>query len=370
MHNLIDRIRDGLDAGRYMNERAVSTSIVIPVLRALGWDDSDPAEVVPEYRNPRGQVDYALAWRPNRPSVFIEVKRVGQSAEADRQLFEYAFHEGVPFAVLTDGRLWSFYLPGQHGSYDDRRVYQLDIVDRNTAESVNRFKRYLEKSRVVSGAAYADAQTDYNASASNREALLTLPKAWAQLLSEPDGELMEVLRARTEVLCGHKPDDRSLEAFIKQQIGPQRSEVVSRAQRQRPVVPAALAAIAFAPPPMSETQSGVSATTNFWRVKEMGGQERNGVEAFVATLTALFEQFPDDREKMAAAVQTRGRNNIAQVIEEIYPNRPELALKNHRVLPGGWFVGTNESTGTKTIIIGKAAAAIGLSIGVDFDFNI
>lgn len=126
MEQLVDRIRNGLTAGRYPNERAVSTSIVIPILRTLGWDDSDPSQVMPEYANPRGRVDYALSFRANSPAFFVEVKRVEQSADADKQLFEYAFHEGAQIAVLTDGQLWNFYLPGQHGSYDERRVYQLD----------------------------------------------------------------------------------------------------------------------------------------------------------------------------------------------------------------------------------------------------
>jgi predicted type IV restriction endonuclease len=52
MDDLIDRIRAGLERGLYPNERAVSTSIVVPILRSLGWDDSNPAQVMPEYRNP------------------------------------------------------------------------------------------------------------------------------------------------------------------------------------------------------------------------------------------------------------------------------------------------------------------------------
>ncbi len=194
MDSLIERIRAGLEGGLYSNERAVSTSIVVPILRALGWDDSDPAQVMPEYTNPRGRVDYALAARSHGPKVFLEVKRPGQTADADRQLFEYAFHEGAQIAILTDGRMWSFYLPAEHGSYQDRRVYQLDIVERDTAEIALRFQRYLDRTRVASGQAQSDAQADYRNASSRRIAELTLAKAWAQLLSEPDSQIVELLR--------------------------------------------------------------------------------------------------------------------------------------------------------------------------------
>jgi predicted type IV restriction endonuclease len=50
------------------------------------------------------------------------VKQVGQSDRAERQLFEYAFHDGVPMAILTDGREWNFFLPGEQGDYGERRV--------------------------------------------------------------------------------------------------------------------------------------------------------------------------------------------------------------------------------------------------------
>jgi hypothetical protein len=324
---------------------------------------------MPEYANPRGRVDYALAIQRNSPSVFIEVKQVGKSADADRQLFEYAFHEGVPIAVLTDGRLWNFYLPGQQGSYEDRRVYQLDIVERDVSEAVHRFKRYLSRDRVASGEAFADAQFDYRASASRRDAEQTLPKAWTQILGEPDGLLLELVRDRTEALCGHKPDDDTLERFIKSQVGtlPATAPVarVPRARTTRAMVEfVELQASTTDPVIMPETKR------NHWRVGTRTGSERNGTDTLVGFLSALFENFPEHRDTMAASVQTRGRNNIARVVDEIYPNRPEIARKNHRALPGGWYVGTNESSGTKAIIMTKAARAAGLAIGKDADFEL
>lgn len=56
MHDLLERIRDGSRRGAYANERAVSTSIVVPILRLLGWDDSDPDQVMPEHATGRGCV--------------------------------------------------------------------------------------------------------------------------------------------------------------------------------------------------------------------------------------------------------------------------------------------------------------------------
>lgn len=373
MESLIDRIRAGLDGGQYPNERAVSTSIVIPILRALGWDDSDPAQVMPEYTNPRGRVDYALSPGRNSPAVFVEVKRVGQTAEADRQLFEYAFHEGAQIAVLTDGRLWNFYLPGQHGSYEDRRVYQLDIVERETSEIVIRFRRYLDRFRVGDGSALNDAQSDYHASASRRVAELTLPKAWAQLIAEPDGLLMELLRERTEALCGHKPNDKVLEAFLRgQQSGIDEGLSAPRVPRTRAPVLNHHVPNVGSESNKPRIEIAIPSTTgrNQWRVGNQSGVERNGVDTMLAVLSAMFRLYPDRQETMAAAVRTRGRNNIARSVEEIYPNQPQIARRNNRQLPDGWYVGTNESSATKARIVAQAARGAGLTMGTDVEFEV
>lgn len=373
MESLIDRIRAGLDGGLYPNERAVSTSIVVPILRALGWDDSDPAQVMPEYTNPRGRVDYALSPSRNSPAVFVEVKRVGQTADADKQLFEYAFHEGAQIAVLTDGRLWNFYLPGQHGSYEDRRVYQLDIVERETAEIVLRFRRYLDRTRVAGGAALNDAQTDYHASASRRAAELTLPKAWAQLLAEPDGLLIELLRERTEALCGHKPNDTALEHFLRgQQAGTVKVSTGMRSPKTRVASAASPSLNVAAELNVAQTDIEVAPAEgrNRWRVGSVGGVERNGVDTMVALLSAMFRLYPDRQENMAAAVRTRGRNNIARTIDEIYPNQPQIARRNNRQLPDGWHVGTNESSATKKRIVTQATRGAGLSMKTDVEFDL
>ena len=127
----IDDIRNRLEQKRFPNETAVRQGIVDRLLSALGWQTLDTQRVSPEYRIGGGRVDYALCHPPGKPIVFIEVKRVGNIEGAERQLFEYAFHEGVPILILTDGQKWRFFHPAGSGNYQERLVRELDlIVDR------------------------------------------------------------------------------------------------------------------------------------------------------------------------------------------------------------------------------------------------
>lgn len=64
-------------------------------------------------------------------------------------------------AVLTDGQEWHFYLPGEQGDYEDRRVYKLDLLERDINESKTRLSRYLEYEAVKSGEAVESARSDY-----------------------------------------------------------------------------------------------------------------------------------------------------------------------------------------------------------------
>ena len=107
----IDEIGAGLETGQYGNEAAVSQGIVLRLLDALAWPRYNIQVIIPEYSVGGRRVDFALCHPPSKPIVFIEVKQVGNIEGAEQQLFEYAFHEGVPIAILTDGRVWRFFHP-------------------------------------------------------------------------------------------------------------------------------------------------------------------------------------------------------------------------------------------------------------------
>ncbi|MDP2768782.1 MAG: hypothetical protein Q8O81_02995 [Giesbergeria sp.] len=171
-----DKFRQPLQANQKLAAVAVE----------LGWPAYNTDAVWPEYSLSGRRVDFALCSPPSKPIAFIEVKQIGQSDGAERQLFEYAYHDGVPMAILTDGREWNFYLPGEQGAYDERRIYKLDIVDRDVKECAERLERYLLHSAVASGAAIQSARDDYRNVSKDRQMLAALPTAWRQIIMDED----------------------------------------------------------------------------------------------------------------------------------------------------------------------------------------
>ena len=212
--SLTDRIsaaRQRLRDGSLANEASVSIGVVLPILDALGWPAFDPGVVAPEYSVGTRRVDFALLTR-GTPAVFVEVKQPGLAGHADRQLFEYAFHEGVPIAILTDGATWHVYLPAMQGTYDDRRVYLLDLLERDPADSAAMLRRYLSRDAVESGEAFERAQADYKRSRQRKGAAAAIPQAWANLAAEP--RLADLLSAEVESVCGFLPEAADVATFL------------------------------------------------------------------------------------------------------------------------------------------------------------
>ena len=210
----LERVREQLRRGDFHSEMAVIQGVLWPVLDELGWPVGDTNVVYPEFSLGGRRVDYALCHPAEDPAVFIEVKNVGLSDGADRQLFEYVFHSGVPMAVLTDGREWSFFLPGERGKYNERMVRKLHLLQQDVEESAGLLDRYLSYDRVCSGESLVAARSDYQEVVRARETADALPKTWRALLEEPDSLLLELLADKYEELNGYKPDPDSCRRFL------------------------------------------------------------------------------------------------------------------------------------------------------------
>ena len=211
----INDIRKGLETGRYRNEAEVSQGIVLRLLNVLAWPTFNTQVVSPEYGVEGTRVDFALCNPPSKPLVFIEVKQVGKIEGAEKQLFQYAFHTGVPIAILTDGREWHFFHPSGQGDYRERRVYKLDLIERDSEESADRLSRYLDYASIQKGEAIKRIEEDYRNVSRQRQVATRLPEAWNKLVEEADEYLLDVVAEKVENLCGYRATDEQVLDFLK-----------------------------------------------------------------------------------------------------------------------------------------------------------
>jgi hypothetical protein len=153
LEEVIQDIRMSLEEG-FPNEAAVSQGAVLPILQACGWSTHKTDEVCPEYATQDNQrVDYALL-RGGKPLIFIEVKhRLDNDRSLDKgieQVFKYAYDEGVPVAILTDGDAWFFYWPAATEQRAQRLAQAIQLTRTEPTEAATILRKYLQKSPDIS----------------------------------------------------------------------------------------------------------------------------------------------------------------------------------------------------------------------------
>ena len=203
-----------LREGRFPNEQSISQGIVLRILSDLGWDVYDTNVVWPEFSTGEGRVDFALCSPPAKPKCFVEVKQPGKAEDGVKQALEYAFHTGAQFVTLTDGQTWSFYLPAEQGSYEDRRVFKLDLFERTDQESSEILQRYLERERLASGKALETARKEYRNKHRRSAARQEIPTAWNEIVERGDGQLVELLTNAVESKVGIRPVEKDVLKFL------------------------------------------------------------------------------------------------------------------------------------------------------------
>jgi hypothetical protein len=360
LEQTIQSISESLRAGRYPNEPAISQGVVLRILHELGWDTYNPDHVWPEYSVAGRRVDFALCFPSKAPVVFIEVKQPGRAEGGDQQLFEYAYHRGVQMAILCDGKTWGFYLPAEQGSYDERRVYKLDLQERTASEAAEKLTRYLSFPRASSGEAIEDARRDYRDQ--NRRALArkTIPDAWQELVEGEEPSLTERLATEVETKCGVKPEIDDVVAFLKALRATSVSVIAPPPPTTNPL-----------PRPPSQTPEPVAAGRSGYELNGRSVVCRSAKDVMLGILRDLSADDSTFAERCYQHPENQGRvrTYIARTTSELYPGRADLERQSVEFAPG-WFIATNLSNQMKEKVIRMACDVARITPNVHLKYSL
>lgn len=160
LRNTIARIFDHKRRLVGANEATTQQYVVLPILRALGWSDANLAsmEILPEYRSENREVDYALKVG-QVPILFIECKKWNEPLLEghEAQIVNYASNSNVSMAVLTNGKIWRFYLSKKEGIPVSETNF-CNIHNEDIDATVANLEKYLLKCNVLSGYAMQEAE--------------------------------------------------------------------------------------------------------------------------------------------------------------------------------------------------------------------
>ena len=134
----LDQIADQADdqLAHIENEESTKHALVMPFVKALGYDVYDLSEVVPEFTadfaEKKGEkVDYAIL-HDGSPAVLVECKTAGSdlAVEHAEQLFRYFQVTDARIGILTNGVCYRFFSDlEEKNKMDERPFLELDLFD-------------------------------------------------------------------------------------------------------------------------------------------------------------------------------------------------------------------------------------------------
>ncbi len=291
------------------NEESAKFQILAPVLQSLGWD---PSEVLLEYsaggKRSGGRIDMALKV-PGRIVALIEAKSPGTNLNDHvDQVIGYAHHEGVDVCVLTSGLEWWMYPPRERGRPPKRRFAVLRLMDDSVEELVADLTTFLSRDALASGNAEKHAKTRLEEVRLNTE----VPSIWTRMLTEPDAELVELVRTRvyekTHLQLSKEQVAAALQGSpIPSAAGPARLEDSPPASVSRVTGPSG----------QSWTSWGKPAAIMLWGQRYPASTH---VGTFRKFLDLLYQRHRDDFDRaLEVSLPTRTALHVARTPKELGP---------------------------------------------------
>lgn len=181
--------------GKGIGEQNTKTSLIVPVLRALGWNMEDLEEVQSEYKRKAmdNPVDYALSLN-REPSLFVEAKSLDGKVDDPKwagQIMGYAAVAGVEWIVLTNGNEYRIYNSHANVPVERKLFRSVSLIDDESqaAETLSLLSRSRLQEKLIDRlwrAHFIDRQV--------REAFDSL------LEPEPSADFVRLIRKRVPAL--------------------------------------------------------------------------------------------------------------------------------------------------------------------------
>ena len=133
-------------------EEATKNALVLPFIKALGYNIFDPSEVVPEFTadvvDKRGEkVDYAIMSNGN-PIILIECKSITDNLDTEKhaQLFRYFTVTESRFGILTNGIIYRFYTDIEKpNTMDSKPFFEFNLLEIDE-QLINELKKFTKSS--------------------------------------------------------------------------------------------------------------------------------------------------------------------------------------------------------------------------------
>lgn len=203
-----------LNHNRFENVAQIKQAVILPIIRALEWDDSDPNELKPEHNINNSLYDYVL-FTNGKPQVLIKAFNQLDNENNFDSLPNFRTVSDNPLLILTDGKRWNFYLGLVGDVIKDKLFCSLDLEEgyKNTELTLVKF---LHKNNIISGQSNKEAQLQLDEIILRKKANRAIGNAFFSLVNEPDELLLDLLIEKVESQCESKPNIEYTKEFLRE----------------------------------------------------------------------------------------------------------------------------------------------------------
>lgn len=190
-----------------INEAQTKDWLIRPFFEFLGWDFSNPADVVPEDDDSAGKrTDYCF-YTNEIPKLLVEAKALSNSLSDNKMIIEklnYCANRGISLLILTNGDTYKIYYSELKGIGKEKLLQEFTLSDKVDEEVIEKLsKKSFEK----------DLLLNYSR---NISLFTTIKKATENLFQSADKKFLRIINESVKDILGHKFGEDDIEMALKQ----------------------------------------------------------------------------------------------------------------------------------------------------------
>jgi len=210
--NFINKIKSKFPEfkNKNINEAQTKEWLIKPFFELLGWDFSNPDEVVPEDDDSTGKRPDYCFYINGKPKLLMEAKQINNSLDDNKMITEkinYCSNAQVPFLIITNGALYRVYYSELKGSGKDKLLQEFSIIEEFDEEAEEIIDK-LRKSNVEQ-----DKLLSY---AKNIFILTNVKKTIENLFQFPNNKIINIINDKLKEMLGHKFGNDEIEESLHQ----------------------------------------------------------------------------------------------------------------------------------------------------------
>ena len=190
-----------------INEAQTKDWLIRPFFEYLGWDFSNPDDVVPEDDDNAGKrTDYCF-YVNSIPKLLVEAKSLSNSLTDNKMIIEklnYCANRNIPLLIITNGDSYKIYYSELKGIGKDKLLQEFTLSDSLDEEVIEKLsKKSFEN----------DLLLNYSR---NISLFTTIKKAIENLFQSADKKFIRIVNESVKEILGHKFGQDDIESALKQ----------------------------------------------------------------------------------------------------------------------------------------------------------